>query len=126
MILKITCDINVTFFRKYSDENIIVDKVIKQEYDTDGAEFGNLCRELQVDMAEYDSEQEFLKDAAKMASDRVREEWEGRIKSIVEAFRNTYLNKTSGAYVELAGYVLNPADFSAVAVRRFSVDVSLK
>ena len=129
MQIKISADVCVTFYHKQTMKELVIDKIIWQEYNEDSEEYLNLCREHENDIGfpREENKEKFDKLFSEWLCSKVKEEWDNRISDITEVMRKTFLdgyNNNITGCIDLCGYLLNPKDFCAFRVDRFNIRAS--
>lgn len=125
--MELCCEIRakLVLYGKYTGSPVEIEKNIKSICKEGSEEHKALCEQYK-DIIGYEREQDvtgFDKELMElMSADAAKRERE-TLDSIVSAFRSVYLGEKSKGYVEFAGAVINIADFSAVHISEFNINV---
>lgn len=125
MQIKLVVDISAVLYHKQTMKEFVIDNSIAKVYNEEDEEFRELCDNYEnvIGFAREENKEKFDEILAEQVSMDVKAEWKERLDKITEAFKLTYVKQTKGAYVELAGYLINPEDFCAFRVDRFDIRV---
>lgn len=117
MKLGFRLEATMTLFHKQTMKELNVKETIAKEYDEDSKEFKELiamCNDTIGFDRELD-EKEFDKQLVILLSESARETIKESLQAIEKAIKTCYY-KDVPAYIEFAGYIINPKDFCAVKV----------
>lgn len=117
MKLGFRLEASMTLFHKQTMKELNVKQTIAKEYDEDSQEYKELVImyndtigfEREMDEKEYD------KQLIVLLSEDAKKNIKESIQTIEEVIKTCYY-KDVPAYVEFAGYIINPKDFCAVKV----------
>ena len=117
MKLGFRLEASMTLFHKQTMKELNVKQIIEKEYDDNSQEFESLVTmyndvigfERKMDEKEYDKQLVIL------LSEDAKKNIKESIQTIEEVIKTCYY-KDVPAYVEFAGYIINPKDFCAVKV----------
>lgn len=117
MKLGFRLEASMTLFHKQTMKELNVKETIAKEYDEDSKEFKELVT-MYNDTVGFDREEdekEFDKQLVILLSENAKETIKESLQCIEKAIKMCYY-KDVPAYVEFAGYIINPKDFCAVKV----------
>lgn len=112
----------MTLFHAQTMKELRIDNVIEKCYDEDSQEYKNICDEY-TEVIGFEREEDkvaFDKELLTELAKEVKSVELEKINSIERTIRMCYFNDTS-AYVNFAGYIINPKNFCAVRVDEFNV-----
>lgn len=121
--MKIIFELNMgmVLYHKQTMKELTIDNTIKKEYDEYSQEYINLCKEYteivgferETNKDKFDEEliRELIKQEEQIQCETIR-----RISNVI---MGCYKNGDT-AYINFAGYIINPNDFCVVRVKEFS------
>lgn len=120
MKLSISLHMAMILYNKTNMEPLKVEKAVKKEWEENSEEYKALCSHYR-DVIGYDrgntcqQKDKYDKKVLKMAADDAKRNMLDTVNMIEDIIRQCYTKKI-GAYIEYAGYIINPADFCAIKV----------
>lgn len=124
MKIKLEVRAKMVAYHKLTMKELVVDNVVKQEYDENSSEFEMLCKEYEQEIGyrrEIDSE-EFDKKLVELCIRDAKESQKETVNTIFDIVKQCYRDNKS-AYVMLSGMVLNPQDFCAIQIKDLTYNV---
>ena len=114
----------MTFFADKTLEPLKVEKVIEHVFDEESEEFETLVSdgENMLGIKRESNKDEFDKALLELLTDNAKNGATDALKDIVEVIKQVYSEGKRG-YVEIGGYIVNPANFSAVKIDGISTRI---
>lgn len=125
MKVSVTINMKMELYHKTTMERLVIDNSILKCYNQDSAEYKALCEEYAHESCidREDDPEGFDKAVFELMSKRAVENQNRIIDEIIDAVRSCYSNPNVSGCVTFGGYIINPKDFCAVAIKDFSVKV---
>lgn len=125
MKLHIEVRIKATFYTKTELVPLKIDKTIAREFDEDSEEYKQLCFDNKAYIG-FDREEDadkFDKELLQILCQNIVSEWNEKLDRIQKVVKACYKDGAT-AYIELAGYIINPNDFCAVEFENIEPKIS--
>lgn len=120
MKLYVSVKMSMVLYNKNNMEPLKIEKHIKQQWEEESEEYKALCAHYREIIGHergntYQEKDEYDKKVLKLSAEDAKRNMMDTVNIIEDVIRQCYTKRT-GAYVEYAGYIINPADFCAIKV----------
>lgn len=127
MVLKVNVVLSMVLYNKNNMEPLKIEKKITKRWEEKSEEYKELCARYRETIGyergnTIQEKDRYDKKVLELAAKEVTENMLETVDIIENVVRQCYTQKT-GAFVEYAGYIINPADFCAIKVMEPVVDV---
>lgn len=126
MKIRIRIDANVVLYHKLTMQELVIDNTTEKVYDEESQEYLDICSELEntIGFPRSENKIKFDEELAKHIIAEAKKTNKATLDKIVDVFKKVFLNESEHGYVALEGFIINPADFCAIEIRKF--DISAK
>lgn len=126
MKIRIRIDANVVLYHKLTMQELVIDNTTEKVYDEESQEYLDICSEMEnvIGFPRAEDKKKFDEELAKHVIIEAKKANREKLDKIINVFKNVFLGESRSGYVTLEGFIINPADFCAIEIRKF--DISAK